>query len=71
MDSGWNGNISYAAIAVAVVVTSAYPLYQSWRTRREERALFAIHTAMDDLDVLGRDPLRSKLAGTAVVVGGR
>lgn len=49
----------------------AYPLSQWW-SLREERRLFAIHTAMDDLDTLANGKRESKkIAGTAVVVGGR
>ena len=70
----WNNPINYASIVVALLVVSAYPLYRIWRARQEdqeERRNFAVHTAMDDLDTLGRRFSRTRLAGTAVIVGGR
>lgn len=57
----------------AVTLTGAvlaYPISQWW-TLREERRLFAIHTAMDDLDILASGKRKKKIAGTVVVVGGR
>jgi hypothetical protein len=59
------------AVAVAVTAISAYPIYRAWDTRRKERLSFAVETAMDDLDTLGGRSSRSRLAGTAVIVGGR
>jgi hypothetical protein len=65
---------SFYVIAV-VTLTGAllayYPISQWWVLRKERR-LFAIYTAMDDLDVLANGKRKSrKISGTAVVVGGR
>jgi hypothetical protein len=67
----WKDNLNYKAIALALAVISAYPIYRAWDARRKERLNFAINTAMDDLDVLKRRSSGGRLAGTAVIVGGR
>ena len=64
-------NLNYKAITLALVLISAYPIYRAWDARRKERLYFAVNTAMDDLDVLGGRSSRRRLAGTAVIVGGR
>jgi hypothetical protein len=64
-------NLNYKAIALTLALISAYPIYRAWDARRRERLYFAVNTAMDDLDVLQRRSSRGRLAGTAVVVGGR
>ena len=64
-------SLNYKAITLALALISAYPIYRAWDTRRKERLYFAINTAMDDLDVLERRSSRGRLAGTAVIVGGR
>jgi ABC-type transport system involved in cytochrome c biogenesis permease subunit len=64
-------NLNYKAIALALALISAYPIYRAWDTRRKERLEFALNTAMDDLDILERRSSRGRLAGTAVIVGGR
>jgi len=61
----------YKAIALALGVVSAYQIYRIWDARRKERLDFAIYTAMDDLDVLKGRSSRNRIAGTAVIVGGR
>jgi len=64
-------NLNYKTIALALALVSAYPIYRAWDTRRKEREYFAVNTAMDDLDALKGRSSRGRLAGTAVIVGGR
>jgi hypothetical protein len=66
----WNSYYKYGATIVAISAVSAYPLYYFWQ-RYQVRKDFAVHTAMDDLDTLGKRSSKKKLRGTAVVVGGR
>jgi hypothetical protein len=64
---------TYYVIAAAAITVLVYPISRQWWTLREERRLFAIHTAMDDLDILthGKRKKSKKIEGTAVIVGGR
>ncbi|KIM27238.1 hypothetical protein M408DRAFT_330145 [Serendipita vermifera MAFF 305830] len=66
----WKEAISYNVIYLALAIISAYLPYRLWSVRQEDRYNFAVYTAMNDLDVLERRSSRTKLAGTAVIVGG-
>lgn len=67
----WTNVNSYTDFALtAVGLASAYAIYNGWK-RSKDAHEFAVYTAMDDLDVLGRKRTwRAKLRGTAVIVGG-
>lgn len=61
---------TYIVVGVTLSAVLAYQIPE-WLAARKERQLFAVHTAMDDLDTLGKRSKKRRLSGTAVIVGGR
>lgn len=66
----WRKRGIYVVVGATLGAVLAYQIPEWWAARKE-RQLFAVHTAMDDLDTLGKRSKKQKLPGTAVIVGGR